>query len=99
MTYNNVSGFDKLKSGLPNHDVNNIHYVTKNVTKYPVGVGSGVVVREGQSGRAKPNVVVVRHRYESQPGNIPTICRDKHTDFSISMHFSVYLACVDLTHL
>lgn len=77
MTYDNVSRFDKLKPRLPDYDVDNVHYVSQNVTNDPVDVDIFIVVREGHPGSAKPNIVVVYQCYHGHPGNIPMIWRER----------------------
>lgn len=73
VTYNNVSGFDKLQSRLPNHNVYDVNNVKKDVKQYPKRVDSFVVVRKGQAGGAKPHVIVVSNSYDHQPADVPTI--------------------------
>lgn len=71
--HNNVSGFDKLKSRLPNNDVDHVYKVAEDVEEDPVSVGGFAVVGESQPGGAEPHVVVVRQRHDAQPGNVSTI--------------------------
>lgn len=61
MTYYDVTSFDKLKPGLPKYNVGDIHYITENVEKNPVGIQSFIMVRKRQPGRTEPQVVVERH--------------------------------------
>lgn len=81
-TYDNVASLHKLEPRLPNADVDEVDEVAEDVTDDPVHVGGGAVVREGQPGRAEPDVVVVGQRYQRQPGDVAAICSNRGEDVS-----------------
>lgn len=76
VTHYDVSCFDELQPGLPNHDVDKVHKVTEHIKNDPVHVDSLVVVREGQPCGAEPGVIVVGQSHQGQPDDIPFICRE-----------------------